>query len=88
MLVTEEQVEVLEGLSEEEGLLHVVLVAPNLEKGSISPNVQNFIEKDKIQKSCTSMLIGQQNIKAYSNFMQCVKHNNNENSMSDITTNK
>ena len=49
MLVTEEQVEVLEGLSQEEGLLYVVLVAPNLEKGSISPNVQNFIEKDKIQ---------------------------------------
>ena len=39
VLVTEEQVEVLEGLSQEEGLLYVVLVAPNLEKGSISPNV-------------------------------------------------
>ena len=53
MLVTEEQVEVLEGLGQEEGLLHVVLVAPNLEKGNISPNVQNFIEKDKIQKRRT-----------------------------------
>ena len=53
VLVTEEQVEVLEGLGQEEGLLHVVLVAPNLEKGRISPNVQNFIEKDKIQKRRT-----------------------------------
>ena len=53
VLVTEEQVEVLEGLSQEEGLLYVVLVSPNLEKGSISPNVQDFIEKGKIQKRRT-----------------------------------
>ena len=35
MLVTEEQVKVLEGLREEEGLLNVILVSPNLETGDI-----------------------------------------------------
>ena len=31
VLVTEEEVEVLEGLCQEEGLLHIVLDSPNLE---------------------------------------------------------
>ena len=32
MLVTEEEVEVLEGLCQEEGLLHIILLPPNLER--------------------------------------------------------
>ena len=35
VLITEEKVEVLEGLRQEEGLLNVVLVSPNLETGDI-----------------------------------------------------
>ena len=38
VLVTEEQVEVLEGLCQEEGLLHIILLPPNLEKGDFDPN--------------------------------------------------
>ena len=38
MLVTEEEVEVLEGLCQEEGLLHIILLPPNLEKGDFDPN--------------------------------------------------
>ena len=35
VLVTEEKVEVLEGLRQEEGLLNIILVPPNLETGDI-----------------------------------------------------
>ena len=35
VLITEEKVEVLEGLRQEEGLLNIVLVSPNLETGDI-----------------------------------------------------
>ena len=35
MLVTEEQVKILQGLCQEERLLHIILVFPNLAKGKI-----------------------------------------------------
>ena len=38
VLVTEEEVKVLEGLRQEEGLLHIILLPPNLEKGDFDPN--------------------------------------------------
>ena len=59
MLVTEEQVEVLEGLGQEEGLLHVVLVPPNLEKGQNLAKCPEFYregqdtkEKNKVVLAC------------------------------------
>ena len=46
VLVTEEKVEVLEGLRQEEGLLNVILVSPNLETGDNlrKLNQNSFIE--------------------------------------------
>ena len=42
VLVTEEQVEVLEGLRQEEGLLNVIFVPPNLETGdNLRKNIKN-----------------------------------------------
>ena len=50
MLVTEEQVEVLEGLSQEEGLLHIVVDSPNLENGDLDQNPDFYREMVKQTK--------------------------------------
>ena len=50
MLVTEEQVEVLEGLCQEEGLLHIVLDSPNLENGDLDQNPDLYREMVKQTK--------------------------------------
>ena len=50
VLVTEEQVEVLEGLCQEEGLLHIVLDSPNLENGDLDQNPDFFREMVKQTK--------------------------------------
>ena len=50
VLVTEEQVEVLEGLCQEEGLLHIVVDSPNLENGDLDQNPDFYREMVKQTK--------------------------------------
>ena len=62
MLVTEEQVEVLEGLCQEEGLLYIVLDSPNLENGDLDQNPDFYREMVKQTKITWQVLRWRKNL--------------------------